>query len=511
MAKDHLSTAANLLTLGAAAIGIFALSNHDAPVSEPGPMRLGSPNPLTSKTAAGAEDCGCGCADGTIDKWAIVNAITCAACKAYAWASTMCPKLAGVTWHHPACPIVTPRQDLTGETFMASHIAGNAFAQGQLGPEFDEISVGDCDWTHPWDCVTSAWDDIKKIPGIGALADKLEDFSNTPVGKAFFAIVSPSILGGLATNLLPGVGQSLVVALANPVVLNALPGLARGERVDQAFIASAKMVAKRIMSSGGGGEAAADAMQPLLDKAMPYVTTALSAAGTSPAALEAYNTSLRIQAGLRTAEQELPPDLQAQLDAKLASVMSKIDTHALAERAGVPDDVMQLAIFGATRAKRADPALHVFDAHGNLPSTVPGPAPPPAPPAPRITPEQRAADLLFQYVRWRGTTDTPEEIESYFRAHPNELSPEALAVLSVQNVREAMVRHGMHPIVRSSNAIFHNQALIDALDPAYAAAHPHDPPPALVPHLAEILHAFSKDFSHFTRDQWVAYYLGGQS
>lgn len=447
------------------------------------------------------------------DKRLVVAGITCPHCSTLAWSPDMCPKKAGVTWHHPACPVVAePVYAAGNDHFWHALTLGALFAAaGEPAPPSPTVYTGDCDWTHPWDCVTSAWDAIRdNVPG----AEYLEDFANSAVGKAFFAFVSPSILAGLVSSA-PAVGAQLAVVMANPVVYNALPGLARGERVDHAFIASAKAVAQRLLSSGAGQAEIADQV----GKATDAAKAALAQVGTSPEAEEAYATSLRVQAGLRTAEQELPPELQAQLDKRMAALKSKLpDVHTLAQRAGVADDVMQTALDGVTRTIGYDPSK--FDSNGrllmsNVNANALGSN------VIRDLDANFTAQALKPLLQWRyiQASETPREIAQYFRAHPDFITfpgkliplyvasmvPRATAAIlnvsedqATENITQALLRSGMHPVVKMAGP----GQLGQLAATFFGTPAPAVPVQALAP-------PSGNPWDSWTMDQWIAYYTLG--
>lgn len=268
-----------------------------------------------------------GCPENQGDKLeAIAASTSCPTCGRYAWTADMCPKRDVLgAWHHPACA---------------------ALWSASVGGWFDFIS-------DPWE---------KFING-----GPLGDFLNTPAGKIFggvvkglAAIAEPGLLGSILSAT-PVVGTTIAMIVANPLVEQALPGLVRGERVDHAFVDSAKTIIQRIIANGG----TPDAATAQLGTAVQDATAELQAAfpGVTPAALALYNDGLRIKAGLRTAEDNLPPDAQNELDQHLAPYAAALDPARLAAKYGVPQDVMQGAIDGVLRIANYDPAH--FDAQGN--------------------------------------------------------------------------------------------------------------------------------------------------
>ncbi len=381
------------------------------------------------------------CNDCEGDKLTAINSIACPTCKVFAWdLAKDCPKRGpGDHWHHPRCPAALVPGMFAHPIALEGERVFEEFAEARtrplsvydgLGPE----SVGDCDIMHPWDCLTTLFDQVKKIPGIGWVAEQAEDFSKTTVGKVFFAMIAPSVLASIFTNL-PGIGLQIADTLGKlgPVATDMLPGLVRGERVDKVFITSVKDVSLRaataFLGAGMVGPAISGLTGPALGKGVDLATKKLGEMGIKPeeiaskyeavkkdmkargiptdlieeraknwlidkaneagglalaqlpAAGETASRALiqnlgvtpaqlaqkvdayRIRAGLRKAEDELPPDLQAQLDAELAPILATLDVRALAKLAGVADDVMQVAIDGVTRTARYNPAN--FDARGN--------------------------------------------------------------------------------------------------------------------------------------------------
>ncbi len=233
-------------------------------------------------------------------------------------------------YHRPAwaTPILEPHR--CGPCGGAQHAAG-------VAPLVDCMTRGDHVRRYAagsfWDAFDFITDPWEKFLNGGPLGD----FLNTPGGKIFggavtalAAVAEPSILAGVFSAA-PLVGGQLAILFTNPLIEQALPGLVRGERVDRAFVESAKIIVNRIVANGGTPADFNDEMA----KAVQTVTAALHDSGITPAALAAYNDGLRIAAGLRAATDNLPPEAQKQLDDHLAPLLAKLDPKALAAQAGV--------------------------------------------------------------------------------------------------------------------------------------------------------------------------------
>ncbi len=225
---------------------------------------------------------------------------------------------------------------------------GNFAGEMSRGASFGNV------FSDALNAFTDMTDAIGNIPGIKQVGGAFNDFTHTTFGKAFMLAMGPIMMTELLTDL-PGVGLQIADTLgkAGPLLNASLPGLARGERVDVAFINGAKNIVSRLGSSAGAQ------ITPALDAA----TAAMKQAGFDPQQVLNEADKLRAQAGLTSSTQVLPPELQVQFDDFTKNVRSHLDAKVLAAKAGVSQAVMQLAIDGVTRSTTVEPWK--YDANGN--------------------------------------------------------------------------------------------------------------------------------------------------
>ncbi len=181
------------------------------------------------------------------------------------------------------------------------------------------------------DGVSDIVDVVTSIPGVNFVAEQVQDFARTDVGKTFFRGVS-SYLVPIMFTVNPGLGIIASSAIGGALGATAfvMPGLLRGEAVDQAFLNEAKSAAQKF-----GAQFKDD---------LPEATKALQDWGDANGV-------------------DFDKLANEGIDAR--NLIAKgIDAKTLGAIAHVPPEVAQLAIDAATRTQNA--AGHIFDGDGNV-------------------------------------------------------------------------------------------------------------------------------------------------
>ncbi len=225
----------------------------------------------------------------------------------------------------------------------------------QFGTVFEDIGDG---FTAVAGALSDAVDAIRSIPGIKQVAEQLEDFSRTSVGKAFFIAMGPIGLTTLFANL-PGIGMQFAYILnsTGPVgtlLQYSLPGLVRGESVDVALINGGKLLIQKLGSVAG----------TQVPMALAKVTEILKGYGIDPQMVIDKTDEFRKQANLTLSTEDLPPDLQRQLDDWKRPIIESIDVRKIAAEIGVPAEIVQYAIDGIMRM--IPDLSRQYDSNGNL-------------------------------------------------------------------------------------------------------------------------------------------------
>lgn len=183
------------------------------------------------------------------------------------------------------------------------------------------------------DFANGAVEVVHKVPGVDWVGEQLKDFSRTTVGQW--------ALRGIAATMFPlvGPGAATLLGSAMSVAAFTMPGLLRGEPVDQAFVNEVKSAIGRVAAHSGKAES--DVVKTLGPK--------FEAAA---AVLQKWADVNNIDFDrLANESQEVRNDLARELDPR-----------DLAKRAGLSDDLAQIVIDGVTRTR--NPAGHMFGPDG---------------------------------------------------------------------------------------------------------------------------------------------------
>ena len=211
-----------------------------------------------------------------------------------------------------------------------------------VGNVFDDIGDALSGVAHG---ISTVVDTIRNLPGVSWVADRVQDFGNTTVGKAFFMAIAPTMLFNIFTTL-PGFGLQIAQVLSSmgPLATYALPGLVKGERADRAFIDSAKDIASRL-----GPQASSQ-----LPAAISTAADALQKAGIDTKTLSDQADKLRasLQGPFgKVANQKVQDQIDQKVEEFTQQWADKLNSQLLelADKAGVPEQVMQAALDGVTR------------------------------------------------------------------------------------------------------------------------------------------------------------------